>query len=243
MSIQTSIDGFRLIAERTGKYAGQEGPFWLGSDYNWKDAWVEPGLPLAAKVAVLRTDFAKPLWSVAKLDSYIQTSKDQSGKMVPTSFWKRMPEHMLAICAERLAMRKAFPQELSGLYGEEEISNFEHEPKPEAQEFNASLGLAARQTIEPIPAYTQEQREQIEAIIGVQEDLGSKVLSVGKYKGQKLKDIKVDDLEKYLDLLRQFAKDKNSPQKLREDALKMGKEISEYVTKTKGTKNEATIQH
>jgi len=117
LTIQTSIDGFRLIAQRSNQYQGQDGPAWCGPDGKWVEVWLRKEPPRAARVGVMRQGFFQPLYRVAHWNEYAQTNAE--GQL--TGQWATMPSLMLGKVAEALALRAAFPEELSGIYTNDEM--------------------------------------------------------------------------------------------------------------------------
>jgi phage recombination protein Bet len=121
MAIQTGIDGYRLVADRTERYAPGPRPTYTYK----KDGSLQSAVAYVKKKTKdgeWHTVEAEAFW-----DEYVQTTKD--GK--PNSMWGRMSHIMLAKCAEALALRKAFPAELSGLYTHEEMMQADiDKPKP-----------------------------------------------------------------------------------------------------------------
>lgn len=104
-TIQTSVDGFRLIADRSGKYApGREPTFEYDKNGN-----------LVSATSYVMKQTKDGTWHEVSANAHF--SEYNAG----SPLWKKMPRAMLSKCSECLALRKAFPSEMSGIYGKEEM--------------------------------------------------------------------------------------------------------------------------
>lgn len=114
MTIQVGIDGLRSIAERTGQLDGSSTE-WCGDDGIWADVWLGKTPPAAAKTVIYRKGASHPFVGVARFQDY------NAGQ----GLWSKMPAAMLAKCSEALALRKAFPADMSGIYTVDEMEQAE----------------------------------------------------------------------------------------------------------------------
>lgn len=129
---QTGIDGYRVVARRatvqTGGTYGYEDFLWCDSTGRWRDVWLADEPPAAAKVTVIRD--GQRFSAVARFSEYAQTFNDGNLK----GLWEKMPSGQIAKCAEALALRKAFPHDLAGIYTAEEMAQADNpEPAPAMQ--------------------------------------------------------------------------------------------------------------
>jgi phage recombination protein Bet len=131
MTIQTGIDGYRIIADRTGRYAPGD-----DTTYSYDDGKVE------SATAFVKKRTSDGTWhvvsSTAFFSEYAGFTRD--GKL--THMWKEKPHVMLGKCAEALALRRAFPAELSGIYTAEEMSKADEQPLVVAQRPMVSVPVA-----------------------------------------------------------------------------------------------------
>jgi phage recombination protein Bet len=125
MAIQATIDGFRVVAERSGDYLGGDAPQWCGTDGVWRDVWLE-GQPAAARITVHKSlsGHVGDTTVVAHWREYAPTG-------AAARMWTAMPSLMLAKVAEALALRRAFPMVLSGLYTADEMAQVTPAPVEE----------------------------------------------------------------------------------------------------------------
>ncbi len=143
---QTGIDGLRLIADRTDHYApGREPSF----------TYDMTGALLTATAYVKK--FVRGEWhevaATAHYDEYVQRKKDGQ----PNQMWGEKPHIMLAKCAEALALRRAFPAELSGLYTADEMRSTPDDALP------AQVNVVTGEIVDT-PPIAHATRDQIAAL-------------------------------------------------------------------------------
>jgi phage recombination protein Bet len=144
MTIQTGIDGYRLLAHRSGRHAGTDDAIY--------DTETETH-PNKATVTVYKMvrGVRCPFTATARWSEYKHSSP----------MWSKMPYLMLAKVAEALALRKAFPAETSGLYTDEEMMQADNAPEPAPRQIAAPVLVTeqSRQPATPAPEPYYEPTE------------------------------------------------------------------------------------
>lgn len=148
MTIQTSIDGYRLIADRTGRYAPGREPTFA----------TKPDGSILSATSYVKKQTADGTWhevaATAFYDEYCQKFADRSsGELKATKFWADMPHSQTAKCAEALALRKAFPAEMSGIYTKDEMQQSEAVEVPSVPVSAAALDRPTKQEEDDLQAF------------------------------------------------------------------------------------------
>ena len=119
MTIQTGIDGYRAIANRTKLYMPSEKQAVI-EDAGTENMRITMHVKKYHPESGSWHEFSATAW----YREFVQTRKD-GDKIVPNAMWEKMPVNQLTKCAEALALRKGWPEELGGIYVDEEMQHLD----------------------------------------------------------------------------------------------------------------------
>lgn len=115
-----SLDGYRVIAHRSGRFDGVEGPFWIGTDGTEYDCLPADAECHAARYKVWVKGISRPFIATVYWREFGAPNQTDNGY----SNWDKMPLHMIAKVAMSHAFRAAFPDELGAVPTEEELGAY-----------------------------------------------------------------------------------------------------------------------
>ena len=177
-SIQTGIDGLRAIADRTGLYAGSDDCVYDEGLSHYEMIEKKRDHPVVAKVTVYKMVGKErvPFTASAIWNEY--APQQDAMKFM----WKKMGFLMLGKCAEALALRKAFPDELSSLYTEEEMHQDEEITIEEDKKDNPYFQIRNAQTIEDLKRIWSENKslQKEKEFVKAKEDRKKELTPVAK---------------------------------------------------------------
>ena len=142
------IDFMRTRAAESGDYAGSDDAVFEGGER-----------PDSARVTVWRFVQGQRcgFTATARWSEYYPGDGDAG------FLWRKMPHTMLAKCAEALALRKGFPQQISGLYTAEEMAQAsEDAPPPRVQPIRSATPVVVAQVVasdEPTDLFPDDAQE------------------------------------------------------------------------------------
>lgn len=158
MTPQPSIDGMRLAAARSRNYIGPAGYSWCGDDGQWKDVWLSPVPPRAARAGVFVRGQREPMYAVAMWDEWRQEvdvfeyderqhKNVKTGEKQLAPFWAAKPAHMLAKTAESIIIKQVAPAETDGM----ELAHLEELDRLEAPVLAAKYDVMMDEHLKPLP--------------------------------------------------------------------------------------------
>lgn len=236
-TIQTGIDGYRAIAERSGQLAGIDDVVYDSEAGKY---------PKKASVTVYKmmNGIRVPFTATARWDEYCQVNFKTNK---PNGLWGKMPYLMLGKCAEALALRKAFPNDLSGLYTNEEMNQADVEvidvtPSKNKQVVKPKTKISAPPT-KPIEANTRKalyaEWEKFLKVAKKPTDKSSQLLK--EFVNKNLGVESTSDLsdEQAKNLISRFQK---QAEKIKEETKKANKKLDEVAKESEKSTLEAAME-